>query len=93
MACDVPIVASNTAGDAAELLDYGRFGVLVEPGDPVAMAEAILRQVGPDPIRPGGRSARYDQAKTVSAACAVLVDGAMKARRQRTGGEPVTQPA
>lgn len=93
MACDVPIVASNTAGDAAELLDYGRFGVLVEPGDPVAMAEAILRQVGPDPIRSGGRSARYDQAKTVSAACAVLVDGAVKARRQRTGGKPVTQPA
>jgi len=93
MACEVPIVASNTAGDAAELLDYGRFGVLVAPDDPAAMAEAILRQVGPDPVRPGGRSARYDQAKAVGQACAVLVDGAVEARRQRTAAEAVTQPA
>jgi glycosyltransferase involved in cell wall biosynthesis len=81
MACDVPIVASNSAGDAAELLDYGRFGVLVEPEDPAAMAEAILRQVGSDPVRPGGSSSRYDQAKAIAEACTVLVDGALEARR------------
>jgi glycosyltransferase involved in cell wall biosynthesis len=86
MACEVPIVASNTAGDAAELLDYGRFGVLVGPGDPAAMAQAILRQVGPHPVRPGDSSSRYDQAKAIAEACAVLVDGAVAARQQRTDG-------
>jgi len=89
MACDVPIVAARSAGDAEELLDYGRFGALVEPDDPQAMADAILRQAGGDPIRPGARSLRYDQAEAVAQACAVLVDGAVDARRRRGDeGEP-----
>ena len=82
MACDVPIVASRSAGDAEELLDYGRFGVLVAPDDEDAMARAILRQIGSDPIRPGAQSLRYDQATALAQACAVLVDGAAEARRQ-----------
>ena len=86
MACDVPIVASRSAGDAEELLDYGRFGVLVDPGDVEAMARAILRQIGSDPIRPGAQSLRYDQTTALARACAVLVDGAAEARRQMRDG-------
>lgn len=69
MACDVPIVASRTAGDAAQLLGHGHYGLLVEPQDADGMAEAILLQLGPNPRRPGDRVAEFDQDEALRRAC------------------------
>lgn len=61
IACGAPVVASRTAGDAKEILDNGRFGLLVDPADAEQMAEAILRQVGPSPVLPQDRARAYDR--------------------------------
>jgi glycosyltransferase involved in cell wall biosynthesis len=45
MAARLPIVASNVGG-VAEVLDNGLCGVLVEPGDPACLHEAIVRVAG-----------------------------------------------
>ena len=42
MAVDVPIVASRSAGNAVDLLDDGRCGLLVDPADAAAMAALAL---------------------------------------------------
>uniref|UniRef100_UPI00083AA1E5 glycosyltransferase n=1 Tax=Phenylobacterium sp. CCH12-B4 TaxID=1768784 RepID=UPI00083AA1E5 len=43
LACGVPVVASRTAGNAAEVLAGGRYGVLVDPKDPADLARGVLR--------------------------------------------------
>jgi glycosyltransferase involved in cell wall biosynthesis len=45
VALGVPVVASRTAGNAAEVLDGGRYGRLVDPHDPPDLAAAIVQQV------------------------------------------------
>lgn len=67
LACGTPIVASRTAGSAEEVLDGGRYGLLVDPDDAGALAAAILRQVGPSPLLPNDRAADYDRDKSLSA--------------------------
>jgi glycosyltransferase involved in cell wall biosynthesis len=42
MACGVPIVAAN-AGGPAEIIEQGRDGLLVPPGDPDALAAAVIQ--------------------------------------------------
>lgn len=60
MALDAPIVASRSAGNAASLLGQGRYGLLVDPSDPAAMAQAMARQIDPmRAIRPGDRIDAY----------------------------------
>ncbi len=49
MAHDVPVVATNV-GDVADLLDHGRCGELVPPGDARSLAQAIERLLD-DPTR------------------------------------------
>ncbi len=48
LAAGLPIVASRV-GDLARTLEHGRLGVLVEPGDPAALAHAIAHLRG-DPL-------------------------------------------
>lgn len=67
IALDVPCIASATAGNAADVLGSGDYGVVVAPGDPPALAQAILRQVGPQPVRPAGRAAAFDRAAGLAA--------------------------
>jgi len=56
MAVDVPIVASRSAGNAVDLLDDGRCGLLVDPADATALADALERQLDlATAIRPGDR--------------------------------------
>jgi len=63
LAVGTPILASRQAGDAVHVLDDGRFGVLVEAGDPAGIAAGILRQLD-DPVRPDDRAAQYRLGET-----------------------------
>jgi glycosyltransferase involved in cell wall biosynthesis len=74
VACDMPIVASRTAGNAAEVLGENSYGLLVDPANADEMAAAILRQIGPNPVRPTSRAKAYDRGATL-AAYAELVAG------------------
>lgn len=61
MACGTPVVASRTAGDAADVLDNGRYGLLVDPENPEAIASALLRQCDSETrILPGRRAEAFD---------------------------------
>lgn len=40
LACEVPVIATNTG--AAEILEYGKYGIVVEKNDVTQMANAIL---------------------------------------------------
>jgi glycosyltransferase involved in cell wall biosynthesis len=83
LAINVPVVATRQAGDACEVLDNGRYGLLVEAGDAEAMAAAILRQLSPERIRPGNRVSHY----TVEAMLDLYAEGVNSAlehaRRER----------
>jgi glycosyltransferase involved in cell wall biosynthesis len=56
MACGTPVVASRTAGDAEHVLASGEYGMLVDPLNEVEIANAMLRQIGPNAIQPGARA-------------------------------------
>lgn len=82
MACGTPVIASRTAGNAAEVLDQGRYGLLVDPMDSAAMAKAILQQC--DPVRrvsPGTRAAEFDIRRTLSAYAELFSTLAARVRR------------
>jgi glycosyltransferase involved in cell wall biosynthesis len=74
LACDVPIVAARSAGNAQEVLGYGRFGLLVDPQDIDGMAQAILYQASPGGCRPGTRVADFAAGLALARACAALTD-------------------
>lgn len=63
MAVGTPIVASRQAGDAASVLDGGRYGVLVDADDPASIADGILRQLA-DPVLPADRVEEYRLERT-----------------------------
>lgn len=73
MACGVPVIASRTAGNAAEVLGDGRYGVLVDPTAPQDIAEAILRQVGDQRAPPGDRAQAFPLARTLDRACGLIL--------------------
>lgn len=50
MSCGLPVVASRLSG-IPELVDDGETGLLVTPGDPVALADAIARLVAEPALR------------------------------------------
>jgi glycosyltransferase involved in cell wall biosynthesis len=57
-ACGVPAIASRH-GSLAELVTHGRTGLLVEPSDPQALADAVRwAQANPDAMLEMGRRAR-----------------------------------
>jgi len=56
LACGTPVIASRTAGDAAAVLDDGRYGVLIDPNDRDDIAAAILRQLSDDAVLPQNRA-------------------------------------
>jgi glycosyltransferase involved in cell wall biosynthesis len=72
LAAGTPIVASRTAGDAPEVLDEGRYGLLADAGNAAAFAAALLRQID-DPVRPGDRVRAYDAAAMMRAYHAALI--------------------
>lgn len=88
MAAGTPIVASVTAGDAADVLGQGAFGLLADSGDPEAFAAALLRQIE-NPVRPGARVRDYDLPVMAKAYHGVLASALMSA----TDGEPPRRAA
>lgn len=66
-------VASRLAGDAAMVLDEGRYGLLFDGHDPDALAEALLAQVE-TPVQPGDRALAYDLALTNDAYARVVAE-------------------
>ena len=50
MACGRPVVASRTGG-LAEIVDDGRTGLLVSPGDHLRLARALVKLLADDPAR------------------------------------------
>jgi len=91
LACEVPVVASLAAGNAQELLGYGRFGLLIDPASASDMAEAILWQTGPDPVRPGQRAWSYDAHEALARACAAVTGAARE--RAHGGATVIGRPA
>lgn len=58
MACGRPVVATRSGG-IAELVEHGRTGMLVEPDDADALAEATLALLADEPLRRSmGQAAR-----------------------------------
>lgn len=58
LACGIPVVASDCGG-TPEIVEDGRCGLLVEPGNPVMLADAILKLAGNDDMRASfGKEAR-----------------------------------
>lgn len=82
MACGTPVVAARTAGDAWHVLDEGRFGLLVDPTDEHGLADALLRQTGPDPVRPGDRVLDFTADATLRSYMDLLDQAAAEARRR-----------
>jgi glycosyltransferase involved in cell wall biosynthesis len=79
LACNVPIVASRSAGNAQEVLGYGRFGLLVDALDAEGMARAILYQTSADAVRPGTRAADFPADQAIARACRAVTDFASPA--------------
>jgi glycosyltransferase involved in cell wall biosynthesis len=67
LACGAPVVASRTAGNAAEVLAGGRYGVLADPRSPGDLARAILAQARPETCIPVGDRAWHFQAEAMMA--------------------------
>lgn len=62
LAVGTPVVASTTAGNAAEVLAGGRHGLLVEPHDADSIATALLRQLDPGQrVTPGDRARDHER--------------------------------
>lgn len=59
LACDVPIVSTDSPGGAAEILHDGEWGTLVPVGDTEAMAAAIEATID-SPVRRHGRRRAND---------------------------------
>jgi glycosyltransferase involved in cell wall biosynthesis len=79
LACNVPVVASRSAGNAQQVLGYGRFGLLVDPLDAAGMAQAILYQTSADAVRPGTRAADFPADQAIARACRAVTDFALPA--------------
>ena len=67
MACGTPVIASRTAGNAEDVLDHGRYGVLVDPGDPESIAAALLLQCSDVARRPEGRAMEFSRNSSLEA--------------------------
>ncbi len=73
LACGVPVVASRTAGNAAEVLAGGRYGVLADPKDPADLARGIARQLAPaDRVLPGDRAEAFRLEAVVDRLCRIV---------------------
>lgn len=67
LACGTPVVASRTAGNAEDILDYGRYGLLIDPHDAEGIAAALLIQMSQEAQYPGDRALEFSREATLQA--------------------------
>ena len=79
LACGTPVVASRTAGSAAEVLDGGAFGILVDPAEPQDIAEGLLTQLGALPVKPADRALTFSRKAALETYADLLMDEARSA--------------
>lgn len=91
LASGIPVVASRLAGDAAMVLDEGRYGLLFDGRDAGAVAAALLRQSSADAVRPGARARDYAMAVTAGR-YADLAEQVLRTM-ESAAGEPSRGPA
>ncbi|MHB8510996.1 MAG: glycosyltransferase [Actinomycetota bacterium] len=75
LACGVPVVASNTGG-LAEIIEHDRTGLLYEPGNAQALAEASMRLIKDEALAHRLSEAGLDSVKahTASAQARIVID-------------------
>ena len=61
LAVGTPVVASDCPGSPREVLDNGRLGRLVPPGDPCALSDAIARELNRPSATPEARRQRASE--------------------------------
>lgn len=61
MACGTPVIATRVGG-MPEIVEQGRTGVLVGPGDPIALSDAIAGLLADAPLRASMRRSCRDRA-------------------------------
>ena len=90
LACGVPVVASRTAGNAADVLGEGAFGALADPNDAADLARAIAVQLDPKTrIAPRDR-ARAFGLEGVAARLSAIV---LSARCEHDGNQMSSEPS
>lgn len=73
LACDLPVVAARSAGNACEVLAGGRYGALADGRDPRDLAGAIARQLDPETrVRPSGRAEAFRLDAMLDRFCAIV---------------------
>lgn len=72
MACGAPVVATDCPTGPDEILEDGRWGILVQMRDPVAMAAAIERTLGAPPVDVRKRAAAFAEPEAVKRYLAAL---------------------
>jgi glycosyltransferase involved in cell wall biosynthesis len=74
MACGCPVVSTDCPGGSREILEDGRWGPLVPPGDPEALAAAIGEMLSAPPERMAlrRRAAYFDRDRAVDGYLQVL---------------------
>ncbi|HEX7885493.1 MAG TPA: glycosyltransferase [Phenylobacterium sp.] len=88
LAAGTPVVASRLAGDATQVLDEGRYGLLFDGVDADALASALIAQASQSPVRPADRARNYALSAT-NDGYAKLVDEVLAAGgRAGTGDLP-----
>lgn len=92
LACETPVVASRTAGDAEQLLANGKFGLLVDPSDELGLAEALLKQTGRSPVSPAGRALAFNRAVVLEDYMRLFRD-CIEGRAGSAAGLPAVSPS
>lgn len=79
VACGVPVVASRTAGNAADVLADGLYGALADPDDADDLAAAIALQLdGRTRILPGERAQALSLSNVVARLSAIVLSARVK---------------
>lgn len=89
LACGTPVIASGTAGNAEDVLDFGRYGLLVDPDDTDGMAAALLIQTSPEALLPGDRAWEFSKESTLDAYAELIMgQGGRSSERPISAGSP-----
>jgi glycosyltransferase involved in cell wall biosynthesis len=90
MACGCPVVSTDCPGGSREILEDGRWGPLVPPADPEALADAIGEMMSAPPERMAlqRRAACFDQEGAVDQYLEVLERAIIGRQSMELRGDP-----